>query len=401
MKSCGADALDTHEAGIPGVSWRPRLTTRILFYTKCLLVVSIALGWEPADTAAAPPATTSAAAADSVPATATDSVKESSADSVAEGAVADAETLGYAFSFPALGTVVSFKAFHADRAVVQRGFERAAERVRELEAILTDYDPNSETRRLSQQAVGQPHQVSPDLWEVLAASQRWHQRTDGAFDSSLGTLTRLWRKHRRAARLPSEQEIQQALQQSGWQHVRLDAAQCTVELTSEDIQFDFGAIGKGYIADEAYELLRAADLSCCLVNISGNMRAGDAPPSRSGWRIEIAPLEKDGPPLRRVEIVQQAIATSGDLWQFSLIDGQRRSHILDPRTGYGVLGPRCATAIAPTATDADALATAACIGGFEQGRRWADSLPGGQLLVADKSTSETLRVQATEGFPES
>ncbi len=306
---------------------------------------------------------------------------------------------GYEFSFPALGTLVSFTAYAADESQVQAAFELAEKRVHELEAVLTDYDPASETRKLSEQAVRRPTRVSADLWRMLVSCDAWYVKTDGAFDASLGKLTRLWRKHRRVKRVPSRAEIESALAQTGWQHVVLDTERQSIELLQEGVQLDFGAIGKGYIADRAFEVLVDSGLSCCLVNLSGNLRCGAAPPGRDGWRIDISPLKKGGRPLRRIVIANQAVATSGDLWQFTLVDGQRRSHILDPSTGLGVVGPIAATALAPSATEADACATAACVMGAEQAIQFVDSIPNLELLVATQVDPESQPlVTSTAGF---
>jgi thiamine biosynthesis lipoprotein len=313
--------------------------------------------------------------------------------------------VGYESSFSAMGTTVQLKAFHRDSDVVARAFEAVESRVRELEAILTDYDPASETRRLSELAPLRPTPVSQPLWELLEACDRWHKLSHGAFDASLGGLTQLWRKYRRSSRLPTPDQISAARARTGWQHVQLDASARSIYFDKPELRLDFGAIGKGYIVDQAFEILCAADLPCSLINISGNMRAGAAPPERFGWRIEIAPLEPGSPPLRQVQIANQSIATSGDLWQFVLIDGVRHSHILDPHTGMGVVGPRCATAIAPTATDADALATTACIVGFDAAAEIAQQLAQIELLCADRIDENAVRsnaavdVHTTAGFP--
>lgn len=312
---------------------------------------------------------------------------------------------GYETSFRAMGTEVHFKAFHRDTAIVAHAFEMAEQRVHKLEAILTDYDPNSETRQLSELAYQNPTTVSDPLWDVLQSSNAWFEASQGAFDASLGRLTQLWRKYRRTTRLPSQAEIEAARKQCGWRNVRLDTDQQKCSFDTPGLRFDFGAIGKGYIVDEAFETLAAHGVTCALVNVSGNMRAGAAPPERAGWKIEIAPLQPGGTPLRHIELADQSIATSGDLWQFVMIDGVRRSHILDPITGTGVSGPRCATAIAPLAIDADALATVACILGFDRAAKLSESFEHMQLLFADRvedgsgNLSESASVQTTAGFP--
>lgn len=312
---------------------------------------------------------------------------------------------GYETSFGAMGTEVHFKAFHHDTAVVSHAFEMAEQRVHELEAILTDYDPASETRQLSRRAYQNPTTVSDPLWDVLQASHHWFEASEGAFDASLGQLTHLWRKYRRSTRLPTQAEIDAARQLCGWHNVHLDTARRQCSIGTAGLRLDFGAIGKGYIVDKAFETLVEHGLTCALVNISGNMRAGSAPPDRAGWKIEIAPLQPNSRPLRQIFICDQSIATSGDLWQFVMVDGVRRSHILDPNTGVGVSGPRCATAIARLAIDADALATAACIMGFDRAAKLTEDVGHSQLLFAmrteagDGSLSESASVQTTADFP--
>ncbi len=305
---------------------------------------------------------------------------------------------GYASTFPALGTLVQLKAFSKDTPQVELAFQAAVREVRRLESVLTDYDSQSETRQLTDAAFENRMHVSHDLWQVLKASDDWHRRTDGALDSSLGNLTLLWRQHRRAQQAPTASEIIDALADSGWQHVSLDEATQTVQLHGKKIRFDFGAIGKGYIVDRIYELLVEHQLPSCLVNISGNMRVGQVPPGRAGWRIAVSPLEKSGAALREFTCADQAIATSGDLWQYTILDGTRRSHILDPKTGLGVPGPIAATVISKTATDADAFATAACVLGAKRALVLANAFPATELLIATKS-DDTVQIAETRDFP--
>ncbi len=325
---------------------------------------------------------------------------------------------GYEIAFPAMGTQVELKTFHHDEAVVSTAFERVKQRVHELEAVLTDYNPESESRQLTASAQAGFTPVSDPLWRVLIASDRWHKLSDGAFDASLGQLTLLWRKYRQAKRIPTADEIELALARTGWRQVQFDFDNRRVKFSSAELRLDFGAIGKGFIVDQAFELLQKHGLNSSMVNVSGNMRVGAAPPGRTGWRIEIAPLERGGQPLRRIALEDAAIATSGDLWQFVIVDSIRRSHILDPQTGLGVAGPVCATVISPTAADADALATIACILGFERAQAIASQIDNTELLVArkiDATASHTgqarlsnaedekrrnVEVSYTPGFPE-
>ena len=128
------------------------------------------------------------------------------------------------------------------------------------------------------------------------------------------------------------------------------------------------------------------------------MRCGQAPPNKPGWVIAISPIERDGEPIRKLTLSNVAIATSGDLWQYTLVDGVKRSHILDPQTGYGVVGPLAVTVIAPTATDADALATIGCLLPWDKYSKLIATRPETSALRASRLT-EQLEVVQTELFP--
>ena len=94
------------------------------------------------------------------------------------------------------------------------------------------------------------------------------------------------------------------------------------------------------------------------ITCGGDVRVGDPPPGREHWTIAVKTTGDPKPPL---ELVNAAVSTSGDLHQFIEIDGQRYSHIIDPKTGLGLTEPKSATVVAPSAADSDALATAACV----------------------------------------
>lgn len=320
----------------------------------------------------------------------------------------DGAVEGYEQQFPSMGTLVTLQAFATDPTQAQTAFAAAQAEVERLVAIMSDYDPDSELSQINRLAgSGQWSQVSPELWEVLEASDRWHQLSDGVFDASLGALTRMWRKARRQNKIPTHSEIENALERCGWKHVEFDRDQKRVRLNIAGMYLDLGAIAKGYIVDRAFQKLQNDGLTSCMVNAGGNLRCGAAPPDRPGWRIEISSLQEGEPPLQRIFLKNAAISTSGDLWQFTMIDGKRRSHILDARTGIGIEGPVSVSVIAPNAQDADAASTSLCILGRERGLEVLATVPHCDALFLSrlnhkKSLEETpITYTATPGFTRS
>ena len=105
------------------------------------------------------------------------------------------------------------------------------------------------------------------------------------------------------------------------------------------MRIDLGGIAKGYAMDEALAVLQRHGIARALVEAGGDMRLGDPPPGRSGWRVGIPPLDNpQAEPLSYLELSRVAVSTSGDMMQYVEIGGKRYSHVVDPRTGMALDG---------------------------------------------------------------
>ncbi len=238
---------------------------------------------------------------------------------------------------PHLGTLVAITAYAPNVAIARAAFVRAYARIAALNRILSDYLPNSELNQINTT----PRVISPELATVLRTAHQIAKRSHGAFDVTAGALIRHWRQTKTfpPAHLPV-----------GYQHLHLKGRQAWID--DPGIRLDVGGLGKGYIADEA---LKALGLPRALIAISGDIVCGAPPPGQTGWRVQAAG--------QVFTVKHAAVSTAGDAEQFTLIDGQRYSHILDPRTRRPLTTPRQVTVIAPTGLVADALDTAICITG--------------------------------------
>ena len=271
----------------------------------------------------------------------------------------------------------------ADEPTADRAAAAAFRRLAEVEEALSDWIPSSEVRQLPGRA-GDPATVGPDLAAAITASLEWSGRTDGAFDATLGALTSAWREARRRGEPLSRPQAAALLARCGWRQVRFDAAAGRYAAAVDGLRLDFGAIGQGLGADAAMEAIRATGVRSALVDLSGDVLAGEPPPGRNAWRVAVG--DGAGPV---IELRDEAVTTSGDREQHLDAGGERLSHVLDPATGWPVTTRVQVTARAPTATDADALATALCVLGPERGRellarlgprhsaewRWPDGTP--------------------------
>ena len=188
---------------------------------------------------------------------------------------------------PHMGTLVRITLYAPGEQAAKDAFRAAFDRIRELDGILSDYRPDSELNEITKAAVGRAVPVSPDLFAVLAASQQLAIATAGAFDITQAPIIRLWRDARKTGLLPDRPALQEASSRSGFRKLHLDAGQRTVTFEMAGMALDVGAIGKGYAASEAIEVLSGHGVRSALVAISGDLAFSQAPPGQRGWRIAI------------------------------------------------------------------------------------------------------------------
>jgi thiamine biosynthesis lipoprotein len=290
--------------------------------------------------------------------------------------------------------------YHPNEQLARNAIARAVERIRELNAVFSDYEATSEVRRLCEMAgSGKRVEVSDDLWQLLELSLRISRETEGAFDVTVGPLMRLWRRARMSKEMPPAWRFEEAKRAVGYQLIRMDPATRTVELLRPGMRLDFGAVAKGYAIDAALQVLRNQGITSALVDLGGDIGLGDSPPDRPAWKVAVAPLEQGPAPSVFVYRNCCGIATSGDRYRFVVIDGQRYSHIVDPRTGIGVTEQSEVTVIAPNATLADMLATAVTVLGPEKGLAWIDTMPDVAALYLRLENGQTQVLSSTR-WPE-
>ncbi|HEY5311835.1 MAG TPA: FAD:protein FMN transferase [Pirellulales bacterium] len=283
-----------------------------------------------------------------------------------------------------MGAPVELILYSADERSANTAAEAVWTRFRQLNRVLSDYDPESELSQLSDTAgSGRKVPVSQDLWTVLQAAQELSARSGGAFDITVGPYVKLWRRARREKQFPPRERLQTAAQSVGYQFLHLDPAGRTAQLSRPGMRLDLGGIAAGYACDEALRVLAKLGIRRALIDASGDILTGDPPPGQSGWKIGIAPLEsRTGPPTRYLLLAHAAVTTSGDAWQFVELDGRRYSHIVDPRTGLGLTTRSSVTVVAGDCITADSLATAACVLGPAKGIALVDQTAGAAAAIA-------------------
>ena len=309
---------------------------------------------------------------------------------VALGSLAQPELHRYEAVEPHMGTLVRITVYAPGEQAAKDAFRAAFDRIRHLDGILSDYRPDSELNRITKAAVGRAVLVSEDLFAVLGRSQDLAEATGGAFDITLGPVVRLWREARKTARVPDPAALQEAASRSGFRKLHLDAEHRTVTFDMTGMALDVGAIGKGYAASEAIEVLGGLGVRSALVAVSGDLAVSDAPPGRRGWRIGVHSGDPSVASFPAVlELTNAAVSTSGSSEQHVDIDGRRYSHIIDPPSGMGLVDNLAVTVIARHGLDADGLDTAISVLGADRGLTLIESRPDAAALIIQRTSAGT------------
>ena len=225
-----------------------------------------------------------------------------------------------------------------------------------LNSIFSDYDADSELSKLSNSSYkNRKVRLSEELFEVLEFSKSLANKTDGAFDPTLGQLSRLWRIARFRKSLPINASIERAMNSVGYQNLVLNKPLREATLLKPGIILDLGGIAKGYTADRMMLILKDMGFDRCLIDAGGDLTLGKRPRQSKGWKIQIGGIKH--PDLPRMILENCSVATSGDSSQFVEINGTKYSHILNPRSGYGLENLTQVTVIAKNGISADSLAT--------------------------------------------
>ncbi len=299
------------------------------------------------------------------------------------GGIAHRPTLErFVFHKGAMGTVFTVTLYAVDEASAKEAADKAFARVIELNDLMTDYDRDSELMRLCLSPYGKPVELSDDLFRVISRAQWLAEQTDGAFDVTIGPLIRLWRRARRQRELPPPEYIAAAKLSSGYKNLVLDAKKRTATLLKQDMVLDLGGIAKGYSAAAALDVLKTLGHKRAMVAASGDLAIGQAPPGREGWNIGVDSIDAtEGKHTRIVSVKNCGLSTSGDTEQYVEIEGQRYSHIVDPKTGLGLKERIGATIIAKNAIDSDSFGTAVSVLGAERGLRFIEEKTATAALI--------------------
>jgi FAD:protein FMN transferase len=310
----------------------------------------------------------------------------------------DGKLQRYEFRARHMGVAWKIALYAPNEAVANTAAKAAFGRIGELNKLFSDYEPDSELMRLCRTSrPGKPVKVSRELFEVLSHAQAVSKDSGGAFDVTVGHMTHLWRNARRRKRFPRPEVLQSALKKTGYRFIKLDPKNRAVELLKPAMRLDLGGIAKGYAGDAALAVLKKRGIARAMIDGSGDIVVGDPPPGRAGWKIAVESLRSRKRPARILTLKNRAVATSGDAYQFIEFHGKRYSHIVDPKTGFGLTQRSSVTVVAPAGWQADAYASAVSVLGPERGVKLIETKRGFEASITVLRNAKPVTVQ-TRGF---
>ncbi|MGQ1911624.1 FAD:protein FMN transferase [Marinifilum sp. RC60d5] len=269
--------------------------------------------------------------------------------------------------------------------------------IKRIEQLISSWDENSQTSEIIHNAGIKPVKVNQELFNLIRRSKKISNLTHGAFDISYASMDKIWKFDGSVNSLPNPADVAASVSKINYKNIILDKDNTSVFLKNKGMKIGFGAIGKGYAANKALELMSKMDLDGALVNASGDLISWGKDEGGKSWRIGISNPKEKNHIFSWLTIDETAVVTSGNYEKFILIDGERYSHIIDPRTGYPVKGLSSVTIICPNAELADALATSVFVLGKEDGLKLINKLKGIEcIMVTDDQnmiTSDNLKLE--------
>lgn len=282
-----------------------------------------------------------------------------------------------------MGTVVTLKVYVEDVDKGERAIEKAFERIEQIENLMSLNVENSEINRINGLAGERAVKVSQDTFDVIRKGLYYGKLSRGLFDISVGPLVKLWGIGTEHPRIPSETELENAINRISYRDIEVNEDTKEIRLAKPGMVIDLGGIAKGYAADEVKEIFLSEGIKHAIINLGGNVLTVGEKYDGNDWNIGIQdPYAPTGSSMGLVRIKDRTVVTSGDYERYFEKNGKRYHHILNPKTGYPEDNNlKGVTIIADYSFDADALSTTVFLLGKDKGMELVEKLDGVEAIM--------------------
>ena len=285
----------------------------------------------------------------------------------------------YTQSFKAYDTICSITIYDDltkdDLKYIQKKVHTAGNEYNyQFDKYATDSFPKKLNEKKKTKAVG-------ENYDILEASIEYSKMTNGAFDVTVSPLVELWGINKQDFEVPNTNDINRLLKKVDYKQIKLDGD--TARLTKGG-SIDFGAIGKGFIADEIISELKDSGVSAAILDLGGNIYALGTNKEKP-FKIGIKKPFSNGELSATVYAEDMAVITAGIDQRYKKYKGKIYSHIIDPKTGYPIDNDlNSVTVISEDSTAADALSTGFMVMGLDKGLKLANKTEDIEAVFIDK-----------------
>ena len=279
-------------------------------------------------------------------------------------AAAAADTATATVDFFAMDTYMTIT---ANGAQAQAAVNAAEAEVYRLENELSRNLAASEISKINDRSGQGPVTVSQETFDIIADAVSYSEKTGGAFDITIAPIMDIWGFKDSKYRVPSALEIRTALPLVGWNRIRLDEANLTVELPVAGMELDLGGIAKGYASDKVQEVMHKYSLTSALISLGGNVAVFGPKADGSLWKIAITDPRAPDSYIGILRATDVSVITSGGYERNFTKNGVTYIHIMDPATGSPVKSDLLSVSIiTPSGVQGDSLSTALFVMGKEK-----------------------------------
>jgi len=273
---------------------------------------------------------------------------------------------GYGITFNAMASPCEVLIQSKDKNLAEQVGRCVSDEVWRIEDKYSRYDPKSVCSQINNSS-GRQTVIDEETFLLLNFAEQCYQLSDGLFDISSGVLRKVWTfdgLSGECQHFPTQEDINNVLNFVGWRKVTYERQRI---ILPEQMQLDFGGIGKEYAVDRSILLAKQLTDKPLLVNLGGDLAVSGPRENNQPWQVAIEHPDSDSLGQQQdmiVAIHQGALATSGDARRYLIKTGVRYGHVLNAKTGWPILhAPRSITTVAPQCIQAGILAMLALLQG--------------------------------------
>lgn len=315
------------------------------------------------------------------------------------------ELESFSFSGPTMGTTFHITLVDSsfDSTVQDWLPQRVDSVLRAVNSAMSTYQQDSEISLFNRWRESEPFSISDEFETVARFGLDLCVATDGAFDITVAPFVNFYGFGFEPGedRFPTVEEIDAWLELTGCDRVQLE--ENLLWKTAPKVSIDLSAAAKGYGADKVCDFLRDQGFDNIFVEVGGEIRVHGQNAQGEAWRIGVdrpSLASQPGENLQHIlNVSEGAVATSGDYRNYREIEGERVTHMIDPRTGYPISHNLASvTIIAKSCMVADGLATAVMVMGLEEGLAWLEKQADLEGLLITREAEESYTEHMTPGF---